>query len=226
MTSLLGLVIVTAQTSIASDYKTNHYLVGIDFFGYGNLEDNLEQVQSEQSNEVLLLGGEPQKKREVSGGIGFRVGYMRSLSANTRVGVSVGYIPSLKSELTINDPVFPPGSLTTEIDTSYVRALMELGQYFHLSDKFALKLGGGIGVAKAKTDQTYSGSGFYESDSATYSATNTGLAWEISPALVLAIGATELELGVRYTGLPTIKETDEVYEVGYSGFGAFAAIVF
>jgi len=225
----VGLLLFVAVSQAANDRP--RFFVGFDYISSGNIEDSLEKTETDGVSTVVDEGGIPMPERESDAGIGGRVGIFFPVESDQTIewGLSAGFINGPKTTLIVNDPSFPPGSLTSEFENSYIRGLIEIQKRMPLNSSVAFKFGAGIGVGQGKTTQTFTPSGYYDlfylkTES---SKKSTGLTWELSPSLVFGLsGKTELEIGVRYMALPKIKESLETYEVKYSGFGFFAGLSF
>jgi hypothetical protein len=220
------MALTPAKTIHDDSVKRTYYFVGLDYFGKGDLDDNAGPIERDASAFVNFVGGIPESSVKSQGGAGFRVGFLKAMTTNFRLGASVGYIPTLKTTVDVHDGTFPPGDLITKIDSSYVRALIDAAKYIPINKSYAIKLGAGFGVGQGTTKQTYNGSGFYDGISSEFSHKSTGFTWEVSPAMVLTLDGNEFELGLRYAQFPKIKETDQTYEVKYSGLGAYASFIF
>lgn len=205
-----------------------HIYAALDYFSPGNIKDSLQDGKEDLAEQINSVGVEGGEQEESKGALGARIGVLFPMKnrPSLRLGGSVGYVsgPTAKTEVKDADPS-APGSLSIEFKQRYLRALFEAAEYLPVSSHVFVKLGGGIGIANAETEQRYAGEGSWEAIG-TRSKSVTGITWEVSPALVFPTGRYEFEIGARYAYFPTIKKSDETYEVKYSGLAFYAGFAF
>lgn len=222
MRKIFFIFIFSCLLSISRAYADSWHLVVIpEFLASGNADDHFKDVAKEQaaSNSGYSVSS--------TGGFGIRAGLLRPLESwkRTYVGGSIGYLvgPKIKSTIYDNNT---PGTFGVESREYYYRALAEGVHLIPVASHVGLKLGAGLGVARATTNQTPFFTGGLTGDTSKHSHTNFGFTYEISPAVVLDLQATILELGIRYMYFPTIKETAETASVEWTTFGFYVGLGF
>lgn len=154
----------------------------------------------------------------VSGGMGARAGaFFSTPIQGFEAGGSIGFVRGPNAKFSIHTEDFsPPATTWDEVDKyslQFVRILAQARKRFPLSDKFSADIGVGVGVARARLENEYacvvSGSGgCVPFDS--YTETDSGLTYEVGPAIVYTGESLNVELGMTYAHFPTVKVTPDV----------------
>lgn len=162
---------------------------------------------------------------EIRGGVGLRVGLLfPSQIERLRYGFSLGYIVGPAAEINARN-ASPAGTLETDINTGFVRALFEVHKGFPLTDAVEVRLRGGVGAAFCRAESDATATGFFD-DGSNLDETNnwSGMTWEASPSIAFVGDKISFELGVMLAGFP--KFDDEEEDFGWTPFGVRAAIGF
>lgn len=208
---LAAAVVLTALPLFAQDETDRKPLAlfsAVDVYLAGDVDDN-DQARLVRSGEALAAAGNNSEGgvETDAAGYGFRVGLRCAKSRHFDAGLSLGYVRAPDIEAALADITAPEGASIRRTETSYLRALIEAGVNVTIYKRLALRLGGGVGVARGESDLSAGGTGSLAGSAATASETHTGLTWEISPAFLITLPRGALEIGARYTKFPTIGAT-------------------
>lgn len=165
---------------------------------------------------------------KVDAGVGGRFGFLSPIAENGfLLGGSLGYIKGPKGTFTLSDGDNPStNNLHQEDETTFIRALAEARKHFTINEKVGIRIGAGLGLAKGKIEETYSGKLFSTPFSGSASKTWTGVTWEISPSILFKAGETNIEFGITYASLPTLDEDAEFFQFKWNPFGFHLGLEF
>ena len=212
----------------------------VDYLLPGNIEDSLDDaddiiLDDIGVNEIPIFEG-----RDAQGAVGGRICLLvpSKKFEGFAWGGSVGFLDGPSAQTKAVGAGTRYDWTKFSMDNSYLRLLLEGSQEYRLSDNVRTAFGFGVGIAKAKSEQEFTGeSGFPTKTGFTteYSSSKTGLTFEVSPAVNIKVKRADISLGIRYIYLPRIAGSSDrsdffiklpPYEVDDSGFGFFASVGF
>ena len=134
--------------------------------------------------------------------LGFRGGVVFPLVNDQYLGISAGYIAGPVSKVKLTNGA---NYLDYTRELSFMRTLVEAKKEYSMGDKWAFRLGSGVGMAfgssKRKITRASNGSAGTTDDPQKWS----GLIWEGSIGFTQKMRNSELTYSLRYAGLPTYK---------------------
>jgi hypothetical protein len=191
----------------------------VDYYGAGDIDEDVE----DNYNRLLDLAGNGRNDISTSNGIGARLGVRTTIADGAfDVGASAGYV--LGPEIEAEFESFSPVARTEEtIKTEFIRVLVEIGGRIWVSDTVAIRLGGGVGLGQSKMTDDFSATGVA---SRSREEKETGVTWELSPAMLIQRGKMDIEIGARYAQFPKIEKTNDTYEIDWTPFGFYVGLAF
>lgn len=240
--ALLAVLVMATGTTAYAESGSGRFYLGLDAFTVAEAADKWKETASAAINMLVDVTGYDTAAytMKTTPGIGGRFGVQFPFKniENANWGASIGYVkgPSSVIKVHAESTLTTQGTYKEEIDTSYMRLLLELAKSFPVGsgtsgNQTRFSIGAGIGAAQGKIESNVTAGGSFVTvlgapTSTSDSKTWTGLTWEVSPSLIIPSGTTEIELGAKIAGFPKLKESDNFSEFKWNPFGFFAALHF
>lgn len=204
--------------------QRRRFMVGLDLFGPANAGNDLQDDMQIGASALAGLGYSVAGSLQTKAAAGFRGSYLRPLTDEFSLGGSLGYLVGPESEGALNVAGGGlSGVLTVKREVSWFRVLLESRAHFAISERAAINLGGGVGLANGRVNQelTCAGSACTVNGSKTTSSASwSGLTWELSPEFTYSrfLAAFKVAGFPKYKGssnLSIIKWTTTGFQLGF-----------
>jgi opacity protein-like surface antigen len=215
------------ETENRSEKRSVRGFASLDFYGAADFGDKLQDNFNQNVAFFNATVGPTSGELSIDGGLGVRLGLVFSEPSGFEIGPSIGYISGPGGEGSVNSFVsgLGPAHVDIEIESKFTRMLVEARRTVAISERAHFRIGAGAGYARGEIEETdnYSGSLI-----GTVSVDDSwgGFTWEVSPAFVFDMTAVSIEFGVRYSGFPKKKESDEFSALEWNPFGFYTGILF
>lgn len=240
---LISLLLCLKGYALTNDRPNVNF--GLEVLGSGGAADSFEKDANELVGAINSAGVPDLISGEVTSypGIGVTAGITLPKKNDYELGVQIGYgvgaevVQDYRNNSFTWNPTgqqFGRGAARITTSSTYTKLLLEGAKLFSLSKLLKLRLSAKAGLAKIDINQKLETSG---SASSLISLLNidihseekesvTGMAWEISPSLVLPYNSVEFEAGLKYSHYPTKSESGQISKFEWNPVGLFIGMRF
>lgn len=235
---LFAILLMATVAGASAETGNGRFYLGLDVFTVADAADEWKKNASDAIDLLVNSVGYDSAgyKMETTAGIGARLGILFPFknTENANWGGSIGYVkgPATDIDVHAESTLTTQGLDNEKIETSFIRMMFEIGKSFPVgSGTTRFRIGAGAGAAYGKIESEETASGSFVTvlgapSSTTNSKTWTGFTWEINPSFIIPSGTTEIELGARFAGFPTLKKSDDFSKFNWNPFGVYGALHF
>ncbi len=210
----------------AFDVKSIKGFASLDLFTAGTADNRMDKVYKG----AKAVGDIGSYSLDTGMAVGGRIGALYPIEDVADVGLSWGYIGGPTTETKLN------GRDYSTTSRRFMRVMAEGKKTVKYNDKISFLGGAGLGVAYGRQEQVIETAYAPVINGATVDTADTyfkGLTWELTAGAVYkATDKMDVEAGVRYTGLPTCDNKNDLNGDGeipgmtYNALGFFAGVRF